>query len=805
MKITTRTDALKIKGVKYYEGKRLFDAGLLKEDQTVNLCPQPENPHDSNAVAVKTISDEMLGHVSRRIAAKYQALAIYDQVHSSKIKSISVVSGHEVLDIRVLVTYSHVSHEYECEIPITPGVYEIKLGSDFSYIGSTKNLKKRCSQHLSHIQNDFNKYGLDSFQFSILETTNDHATALKLEEKIINEYFYCGKKLYNKTLDGRGISNPRETSNNNNGNLIDRQNLAKDTDNPTVQEASSKGYFNPEKDNIIEVTDSQNINEVISQHKNAVVDIKAPENSIPPSDSNQDADDQLYEGEKIFQSGNKYVGEFLNDKPHGFGSFYFTNGDFYEGDFENGKRTGNGKLIKKDGNVYVGFFEGGNFLGKGKYQCSDGHTFEGEFSVGCFSKKKPQIYDQSNRILISGRIDANGNIHDEEFADRLLSCNGKLTKKNGDIYEGEFVEGQFSKGKLTTELGNIYQGKFDEWVIHGEGKHLDADGNFYQGEFKDWVLDGSGTHIDSEGNTFTGNFEEGYLYYGKKTSPSGEIYEGQFKRWVFNGNGILTNEDGVYKGIFRHGFLRDGKHIDIDGNIFEGDPDNWTKVTTKDGVVIEFNLDGGKCKCISACGDVLKGYIEEVYVETAFLNTENGECYVGIIENGIFSQPPSLIALYKYLMEYESHNYSIIDALENGKLLKLNEGFSGLGKLTFQNLHGYEEEGQENFEGEFLNGEFIRGKYVDGTGTIFEGHFKDMELHGKGKITYNIFEDESVYEGEFINDRFLKGRYIDEYGIIYEGEFENWLLNGNGKVTYKDGSVDEGVFKDGVLDQLGEF
>ena len=144
MKITTRTDALKIKGVKYYEGKRLFDAGLLKEDQTVNLCPQPENPHDSNAVAVKTISDEMLGHVSRRIAAKYQALAIYDQVHSSKIKSISVVSGYEVLDIRVLVTYSHVSHEYECEIPITPGVYEIKLGSDFSYIGSTKTLWFPC-------------------------------------------------------------------------------------------------------------------------------------------------------------------------------------------------------------------------------------------------------------------------------------------------------------------------------------------------------------------------------------------------------------------------------------------------------------------------------------------------------------------------------------------------------------------------------------------------------------------------------------------------------------------------------------
>ena len=385
MKITTRTDAIKIKGVKYYQGKRLFDAGLLKEDQPVNLCPQPENPHDSNAVAVKTISDEMLGHVSRRIAAKYQALAIYDQVHSSKIKSISVVSGYEVLDIRVLVTYSHVSHEYECEIPITPGVYEIKLGSDFSYIGSTKNLKKRCSQHLSqlnsnihvnkNIQNDFNKYGLDSFQFSILETTNDHDTALKLEEKIINEYFYCGKKLYNKTLDGRGISNPREPSNNNNGNLIDRENLAKGTDNPTLQEA--------------------------------------PKNSIPLSDSNQDADERLYEGEKIFQSGDKYVGEFLNDKPHGFGSFYFTNGDFYEGEIENGKAHGKGKIIFNNEDVYVGNFQHNKRTGSGTFYWKDGTIYQGD------------------------------------FVDGEITGKGMYKWTNGDILEGEFKDGRRLKSEFT--------------------------------------------------------------------------------------------------------------------------------------------------------------------------------------------------------------------------------------------------------------------------------------------------------------------------------------------------------------------
>jgi group I intron endonuclease len=747
MKITTRTDAIKIKGVKYYQGKRLFDAGLLKEDQLVNLCPEPENPHDSNAVAVKTISDEMLGHVSRRIAAKYQALAIYDQVHSSKIKSISVVSGYEVLDIRVLVTYSHVSHEYEYEIPITPGVYEIKLGSDFSYIGSTKNLKKRCSQHLSqlnsnihvnkNIQNDFNKYGLDSFQFSILETTNDHDTALKLEEKIINEYFHCGKKLYNKTLDGRGISNPREPSKNNNGNLIDRKNLTEDTQKKTIYLA-------------------------------------------------------------------KYFGEILNGKPHGFGIFHFKYGDIYKGDVENIQMTEITNLIQKDGNVYV-FFDSDNFLLEAKYQCSGGSFFEGSPSFGWFSNKNTENIDQSGRILILGRIDVDGNVHDEEFEDRLLSGNGKLTKKNGDIYEGEFVDGQFSKGKLTTELGNIYEGKFDEWVIYGEGKHSDADGNFYQGEFKDWVLDGSGQHIDSEGNTFTGNFKEGYLSYGKKTSPSGEIYEGNFLSWDFFGDGILKNEDGIYEGLFIDKEFISGKYIDNAGNIFEGDSDNWTKITKKDGVVIEFNLDDRKCKCISACGDVFEDYIDVVYEETAVLNAENGECYVGIIKNGIFSQPPSLIALYEYLMEYKWHDYSIIDTLKNGKLLKSNEGFSGKAKLTFPNLQCNAED-QEKFEGEFLNGEFIKGKYVDEAGEVFfEGHFKDMELHGKGKITYKFDEDTSVYDGEFVNGRFLKGSYIDEYETIHEGEFENWLLNGKGKVTYKDGSVYEGFFIDGNLDKVEQL
>jgi S1-C subfamily serine protease len=62
------------------------------------------------------------------------------------------------------------------------------------------------------------------------------------------------------------------------------------------------------------------------------------------------------------RSGNKYIGEFLNSRPHGQGTYYHLRndqfkGDKYVGEFSSGRREGKGTFYKKNGRKYVGEWE----------------------------------------------------------------------------------------------------------------------------------------------------------------------------------------------------------------------------------------------------------------------------------------------------------------------------------------------------------------------------------------------------------------------------------------------------------------
>ena len=88
------------------------------------------------------------------------------------------------------------------------GIYKIYNNLDNKvYIGQTKNLEKRFSQHIdhlrrnkhfnNHLQNAYNKYGEDVFQYSILEVCSESDLTLR-ENYWIN--YYGGLKsdnLYN--------------------------------------------------------------------------------------------------------------------------------------------------------------------------------------------------------------------------------------------------------------------------------------------------------------------------------------------------------------------------------------------------------------------------------------------------------------------------------------------------------------------------------------------------------------------------------------------------------------------------------
>ncbi len=53
-------------------------------------------------------------------------------------------------------------------------------------------------------------------------------------------------------------------------------------------------------------------------------------------------------------NGFVYCGEWINNKPDGFGKIYFPNEDYFEGEFYEGQAKGVGRLYYNDGSVFEG-------------------------------------------------------------------------------------------------------------------------------------------------------------------------------------------------------------------------------------------------------------------------------------------------------------------------------------------------------------------------------------------------------------------------------------------------------------------
>ncbi len=140
--------------------------------------------------------------------------------------------------------------------------------------------------------------------------------------------------------------------------------------------------------------------------------------------------------EEIYENGSSYFGQFLNDKPHGFGT-----------------------LIEQDGNKYIGQWKNGEMHGHGTYIWGPNSTKKILFFFRSKSKKNGDKY--------IGQWE-NGEMHGHG-----IYIWGPNSKKSGDKYVGQWVSGERSGfGKLTFSDGNIYIGEFLNNKRHGEGAFL---------------------------------------------------------------------------------------------------------------------------------------------------------------------------------------------------------------------------------------------------------------------------------------------------------------------------------------------
>jgi hypothetical protein len=106
------------------------------------------------------------------------------------------------------------------------------------------------------------------------------------------------------------------------------------------------------------------------------------------------------QGTYIWDNGDKYVGEWKNNKMNGQGTFTWASGDMYTGKYKDDKMNGNGTYTWDNGDKYVGEFKNDIQEGQGTLIWSNGNKYVGEFKNGF--KNGRCVYSKTNGVIWNG-------------------------------------------------------------------------------------------------------------------------------------------------------------------------------------------------------------------------------------------------------------------------------------------------------------------------------------------------------------------------------------------------------------------
>ena len=110
-----------------------------------------------------------------------------------------------------------------------------------------------------------------------------------------------------------------------------------------------------------------------------------------------------------------------------------------------------------------------------------------------------------------------------QLHNRLPEGVGKITFKNGESYEGEFLSGHIhGKGSYHFPDGAVYMGEFDKGKRKGIGTMTWPDGSTYSGRWIHNKRSGKGVYIDANGNKFDGRWANDGFIKGTITRKNGK-------------------------------------------------------------------------------------------------------------------------------------------------------------------------------------------------------------------------------------------------------------------------------------------
>ncbi|GMF09216.1 unnamed protein product [Phytophthora lilii] len=251
---------------------------------------------------------------------------------------------------------------------------------------------------------------------------------------------------------------------------------------------------------------------------------------------------------RFFDSGNVYIGDWVDNKRHGNGTYTFVGGSSYTGTFINDHVQGRGTMTYSNGNTYNGDFVNAEKHGEGVYRWKDGSVYKGHFEHGLIHGFGEIAY-------------ATGHTYEGQWQNNKKHGKGKFTYRNGDIYEGDWRDDRrHGRGVFTwnpnTPQQESYDGMWDDEKRHGKGTYHYANGTIFDGDWNYGKRDGMGIFTWANGDAYNGQFMDEMQHgFGSFFDAStGDTYEGEWVMNVREGHGKILYASGkVFEGTFHDG------------------------------------------------------------------------------------------------------------------------------------------------------------------------------------------------------------------------------------------------------------
>ena len=543
-------------------------------------------------------------------------------------------------------------------------------------------------------------------------------------------------------------------------------------------------------------------------------------------------DKQHGQGTYIFADGEKYVGEFTDSKKNGHGTYTYLNGDRYVGEWEDDQRHGQGIFIfglnsDAAGDKYAGEYKNNQYHGQGTYTYANGDQYVGEFKDG--------MSNGQGSLTFGPNSDWAGDKYVGEHRNNDFNGQGTYIWANGDKYVGEFQNGKFNgKGIKTFTDGTVEEGiwKDDEFQYALENASSNSDETFsstlpscpsdtsvrwhdcfgtytlengaeYVGEFKDDDKNGQGTYTWADGDKYVGEYRNGKRNgLGTFTYADGDKYVGEYRNGEKNGQGTYTWADGVTDvGTFSDGKLNGfATRYSASGKILkEGiwKDDEFQYAQNNPSSKSEDTSSSPLPSCPSDRSvrwhNCFGAYTFDPDSDWA------GDKYVGEWKDDEKNGQGTYTWANgdKYVGEYrngEKNGQGTYTSADGDKYVGeyRNSEKNGLGTVTYASGDTYVGE----FKDDDKNGQ---GTYTWADGDKYVGEFKGGKFNGRGTSTWGPKSEWAgdKYVGDFKDDKKQgQGTYTWANGDKYVGEFKDDASNGQGTYTFADGSVMEGIWKD---------